>query len=357
MRVLQLIDSLQAGGAERMAVNIANTLGSQIDASFLCSTRKEGVLKKSLHTNVGYLFLNKTRRIDFKAIKVLNTFIRQQDIQIIHAHSTSYFLATIIKFLNRNVKIVWHDHYGNSEYLSHRKFKILRFCSRFFSQALSVNSALEEWARIHLKVDNVKYLPNFAVKNFEKAQTILKGKEGKRIIHLTNFRSQKDHFTLLNAFKNVVKQHQDCTLHCVGKDFNDQYSDAIKAQIAQLKLNDKVFLYGSQPDVFHILSQGDIGVLSSKSEGLPISLLEYGLAGLPVVVTDVGDCAKVVLHNENGIVVPKENSDELAVGLLSVLQDDEKSARFGQRLKLRVENTYSETKYINALIEIYAELV
>ena len=61
----------------------------------------------------------------------------------------------------------------------------------------------------------------------------------------------------------------------------------------------------------HFLHGADCGVLSSVSEGLPVSLLEYGMAGLPVIVTDVGQCAEVVGNGRFGRVVPpgKPNSD------------------------------------------------
>ena len=56
MKILQLIDSLQAGGAERMAVHIANSLNPLVEGSYLCVSRKEGPLKASLNKEVGYLF-------------------------------------------------------------------------------------------------------------------------------------------------------------------------------------------------------------------------------------------------------------------------------------------------------------
>ena len=70
MKVLQLIDSLQAGGAEHVAVNYANALAPRIEASFLCSTREEGMLKTSLSKDVQYLFLNKKTTTKSDAVVV-----------------------------------------------------------------------------------------------------------------------------------------------------------------------------------------------------------------------------------------------------------------------------------------------
>ena len=61
MRVVQIIDSLDAGGAERMAVNYANAMANEIEFSGLVTTRKEGDLKPQISINVSYLFLKKKR--------------------------------------------------------------------------------------------------------------------------------------------------------------------------------------------------------------------------------------------------------------------------------------------------------
>jgi len=357
MRVLQLIDSLETGGAERVSVNIANALASQIDASFLCATRKEGLLKESLQTNVDYLFLNKSKTIDFTAVKSLNNYIKRNKIDIVHAHSTSFFLATFIKLLNSKLKIVWHDHYGNSEYINNRKSKVLRLCSSYFSHVFCVNKKLEIWAKQYLKSRSISYLPNFVVLNEINPITKLKGENDKRIIHLANLRPQKDHITLFNAFKKIVKDCPGWSLHCVGKDFNDEYSESLQTKIIDLGLSDSIFLYGSKLDIVHILEQSNIGVLSSRSEGLPIALLEYGLAGLPVVVTNVGDCTKVVENNKSGIVVVNEDSEALATGVLQLLLDQEKARGFGHNLKLKVEKEYSITKYVKTLLDVYNVLL
>jgi len=68
MRILQIIDSLDIGGAEKMAVNYANSLSVARDFSGLVATRKEGHLKSQIHPDVNYLFLGKKKAIDISAI-------------------------------------------------------------------------------------------------------------------------------------------------------------------------------------------------------------------------------------------------------------------------------------------------
>ncbi len=356
MRVLQLIDSLHAGGAERVAVNFANALVSKIDGSFICTTREEGVLKNSIDKAVNYLFLNKKHTIDIGAINRLSKYVKLNSIDIVHAHSSSFFLATIIKIFNKRIKIVWHDHYGNSEYLDDRKSVILRFCSKYFSQVFCVNEELERWAKNYLHVDKAIYLPNFAVINNSKAETELFGVDGKRIVCLANLRPQKNHNLLFNAFKEIIRNHPKWTLHCVGKDFNDSYSIKVRESIKVLNLTNNVYFYGSKPDISNILSQCEIGVLSSKSEGLPLALMEYGIAKLAVITTDVGDCKKVIRNNVNGILVEKNKPIEFSASLDALIEDVGLRKRFSENLNSFVNEHWSEEKIVQRIYNFYIEL-
>jgi glycosyltransferase involved in cell wall biosynthesis len=353
MRVLQLIDSLDAGGAERVAVNLANALSGNVEASFLCTTRKEGVLKKSLSENVEYLFLGKKKTVDLKAIKQLNRFLRVRKIGVIHAHSSSFFLAIIAKFFKKDLVVVWHDHYGNSEFLNDRKSLMLKFCSRYFFHIFSVNKALEAWAKQSLSARNVSYLPNFASVDDRIASTTLKGEAGKRIVCLANLRSQKDHFTLLAAFNRVLEVYPDWSLHCVGKDFNDDYSFQVKSKIKELNLGESVFVYGSKPDIFNILQQCEIGVLASKSEGLPVALLEYGLANLAVIATKVGEVENVILNNVNGMIVNSLNTIELSKALIFYIENHSVRNEHLTKFNQHVKDNFSEQSQLNKILKVY----
>ncbi|WP_067150587.1 glycosyltransferase family 4 protein [Pseudotamlana agarivorans] len=353
MRVLQLIDTLNTGGAERMAVNFANMLSTQIKGSYLCATRAEGLLKASVLKEVSYLFLNKKSTLDFKAIKKLSRYIIENKIDVIHAHATSFFLATLMKLLNPKLIVIWHDHYGNSEFLEQRPRFVLKKCSKFFNHVFTVNKTLEAWDRQNLLVKKVTFLSNFVSPDTNLAITKLQGMSEKRMVCLANLRPQKDHLNLLKAFEIVVENHQDWTLHLVGKDFEDDYAKGVKNHIFEHQLDQKVFIYGSCKDVSQILQSCDLGVLSSKSEGLPLALLEYGMAGLPVVATNVGDCNKVIASTDDGILVAPENHEALAFAMLNLIENESLRQQLAENLKHKVQNDFSAKKAIKSVIEVY----
>ncbi|WP_289057594.1 glycosyltransferase [uncultured Flavobacterium sp.] len=201
MRIVQIIDSLETGGAEKMAVNYANALADKIEFSALVATRSEGLLLEQISDKVSYLFINKKKKIDLKAILKLRKFIKSNNIGVIQAHSSSFFIAFLIKIIYPKVRIIWHDHYGISQNLKLRKSQILKFSSIFFSGIISVNNALKIWAKDYLKCLDVIYLPNFILESTISANDFqLHGEDGKRIVCVANLRAQKNHDLFIKSF-------------------------------------------------------------------------------------------------------------------------------------------------------------
>ncbi len=357
MRIIQLIDSLEAGGAERLAVNYANALGELVDFSGLVVTRKEGPLSNQVDSKVFYLFLNKKKTFDFKALFQFRRFVIEHKIDVVHAHSTSFFFAFLLKVLRPSVKLIWHDHYGDSEFLSERPTFALKIVKFSFNGVIVVNQKLKEWAQKKLRCRNVVYLPNFPdiIDNFV-PNTILKGHAEKRIICLANLRPQKNHFLLLDVAKKLKHSHPEWTLHLVGKDFEDQYSEQIKNKIAELELEKHVFLYGSRQDIKNILDQSSIAVLTSLSEGLPVALLEYGLYKMPVVVTNVGEISSVIKNNTNGILVPSGDSEKFCKAIVQYIDDVKIRKTFSENLQLTIKNDFSKKAVIDHYINWLASI-
>lgn len=357
MRIIQIIDSLDAGGAERMAVNYANVLADEIQFSGLVSTRKEGILKEEINPNVSYLFLEKKKQLDFKALFLLRSFVVKHKVSYIHAHSTSFFLAFLLKITLPSVKLIWHLHYGGIKFMPTRKLLVLRLVLPFFNNIIAVNQKLKEWTEKEMRAKNVIYLPNFPSNvNQDSGNTVLKGIQGKRIVSLANLREDKDHFLLLEVAKKVRNSHPEWTFHLIGKDFEDDYSKEIKKKISDFNLGDNVFIYGSRQDIAAILAQADIAVLTSKSEGLPVALLEYGWYKKAVVVTWVGEVPMIVQHGKNGFIVDSNQPDLFYKSLKELINNEILRIHFGNMLYQVIQANFTADKVMNKYLKWLSQL-
>ena len=354
MRIVQLIDSLASGGAERMAVNYANALSKKIEFSGLIATRKEGRLKEQIHSGVDYIFLQKKRKLDFLAVFKLRKYLIKNRIEVIHAHSSSFFIAVIVKLTLPKIKIIWHNHYGKRANESFKENKVLIFLSVFFSSILVVNLQLKDWSKKNMKCKNIIFIPNFASEhNISESLTTLKGVNNKRIVFLANLKDPKNHILILKVFLDLKLKEQNWSLHLIGKDYFDSYSDVLKDFIASNSLAEHIFLYGEQNDIKHILSQCSIGVLSSTEEGFPVTLLEYGLQGLAVVSTNKGYCPFVIKNEISGLLFNPFSINETSEQMLRMIENASLREKMGINLALFVLDKYSEDVIIKKLISVY----
>lgn len=357
MRILQLIDSLEAGGAERMAVNYANAFAGKIPFSALVATRKEGALKCQLHDDVAYFFLKRKTTFDIRALLRLRRFVKVNRVDLIQAHASSFLLAVLLKLIYPKIKIIWHDHNGNRVLNNQLDNRVIKWASYFFSGIIVVNLELQAWAINNLKVKKVIYVPNFTtIGTNEQKLTFLKGNEGKRMVCLANLRIPKNHITLLKAFMASDALKEGFTLHLIGKDNEDNYSDELKKFITAHKLENQVYIYGSCPDVFHILLQADIGVLCSTFEGFPVTLLEYGLSRLAVISTNVGYCAEIIKDRERGLLISPTEVQSISEAITKTVNDKSFRAEMANNLNEYILDNYSEESILKKVTEFYARL-
>lgn len=355
MKILHLIDSLNPGGAERMAVSYVNALVEQGIEAHLWATREEGLLKGTLKPEVHYRFLKRKGPVGLKALFAASSQIKKENIRLIHAHSTSWFFGTLLKWLNPTVKLVWHDHYG-SRYLSNKQVnKTLIFCSRYFDRTFAVNRNLVLWHQTHLKQSQNEFIPNFVISKACEFITVSEKNTSKIIVCVANLRKPKNHHLLIHAFANVHKIAPDWSLQLIGKQFPDAYSDSLHELINRYSLHDTVCFLGERGDIFKHLQNTAIGVLSSDMEGLPMTILEYALAGLPVVTTDVGFCREVV--QGFGKLVPPGDVEALAKALLEYIQQPQQRRYDAGLLQQHILKHYTETAVIPLVLEHYNELL
>jgi glycosyltransferase involved in cell wall biosynthesis len=350
--VLHLVDTLEPGGTERVAVTLVNHLSRERFRPFLGTTRREGLLAAEVQPDVGRLALNRTRTLDLGALRRLVAFLRENEITILHAHASALFVAQVAAMASPHLKVVWHDHFGR--YLAEeRPAWLWGPLVRRSAAVIAVNEDLARWSRDRLGVEasRIVYLPNFVPEAPEAPVPDLPGEPGRRVVCVANLRAQKDHPNLLRAFSRVLREEPDTRLLLPGADVEPGYAARVREEAAPL--GDRVVFLGSRPDIPALLPGCDVGVLASASEGFPLILLEYGRSGLATVATRVGQCAEVLDEGEAGVLVPPGDPDSLACSILALLRDPARRAALGERLARRVRERYSAAAVMERLEAVY----
>jgi glycosyltransferase involved in cell wall biosynthesis len=155
-------------------------------------------------------------------------------------------------------------------------------------------------------------------------------KSGFTLVFVGRLEPVKNHALLLNGFQAALHARRDLRLWMVGD--GSQRMDLEKLA-EQLGISSQVTFWGQQLDVAPYFSAADAFIMSSRSEGLPISLLQAFSIGLPSIVTDVGGMAEVVQLAKAGITVQSMNAAGMAEAILRMAAEDSQRAAYSLSAK------------------------
>jgi len=168
-------------------------------------------------------------------------------------------------------------------------------------------------------------------------------------------RSWKGHLYLLEAMQQIRQEGVEARLVLVG---DGPYREVLEPKIAELHLQDQVYLAGYQEEVPAWLALMDIVVLASyANEGVPQSLLQAMAMAKPVVGSHCGGIPEIVHPGVNGLLVPPRDSRALAAALRQLLSEPATRASFGVQGRELVAAHYSLEKMAEAVEEVYGRVL
>jgi glycosyltransferase involved in cell wall biosynthesis len=167
------------------------------------------------------------------------------------------------------------------------------------------------------------------------------------------FRFQKRLVEWLQAFKKIEEKNPDVYGIIVG--FGPLEQD-VKAEVERLNLGEKVFFPGLQTEVIPYFSAMDIFMMSSSFEGLPIALLEAMSMECAVLATDAGGIKEVIRDKQDGMICKVEEWKELSELCQVLIDDPGQLAKLKSAARQRVVDSFSLTKMVDELEEIYESL-
>ncbi len=152
-----------------------------------------------------------------------------------------------------------------------------------------------------------------------------------------------------------VMRGLDAHLWIVGERLPSDHAraidDTLKIIKEDLELGRKIKLLGYRTDVPDLLRASDIFVLPSHREGMPRSIIEAMLTGLPVVATNIRGSRELVVDGETGILVPVGATKDLSAALRKLIADRELRARMGTAGLNRARDRYDEDNVIRHQLE------
>jgi len=172
------------------------------------------------------------------------------------------------------------------------------------------------------------------------------------VLLVSRLEERKGQLGFLSPFAEVAKEFPDVVLVIAGEG-PDQ--GRIADRIRDLGLSGRVILAGFRKDVERLMAVADVGILTSRREGLPRVLVQYALMGLPIVATDIPGAREIVTPGVNGFLAPPADWNAMRESLLRLLREPELCRRFAMaqgRLDFSSWSIEGMNKQLNVLYEM-----
>ncbi len=134
-------------------------------------------------------------------------------------------------------------------------------------------------------------------------------------------------------------------------------TEQIKNQVQELNLESKVSLLGFVKNVPQILRSADLFVFPSIVEGLPNSVIEAQLSGLPIVACEIPGTRDVITHHQTGLMTPPQKPEAFAATVDSLLNNPGLAAELGKNAAAHAIQNYSEQGCLDKLYAVYDQLL
>ncbi|QBM16373.1 hypothetical protein MARI_04530 [Marinobacter sp. JH2] len=355
MRILHFISSPAAGGAETYVRDLSILMrrkGHDVHIVFLESAAESGrdlefekVFLESLSfESISYSFIGKdARKKPWLGFGRLRGTVKLFNPDVVHCH---LYYALLFSFSIFNIPVLY----------THHSFKLglPKFFYRLFDQKVSTYIAICSACRHLLEGGgrNVVQINNAVSKErvIAKEVALHEAKSEVVCLFVGSLREPKNLSLMLSAFSSI--QMSGVRLLIVGE---GPEKEPLKKQASLLGIERQVDFLGNSSNIKEILAKGDVFLMSSAWEGLPIALIEATLAGLPVVVTNVGGCAEIVHKCANGFVVDSLEVDDYSAALKKMLDNFELRAFFS-RNALAFSGEFEVESSVDKHLELYRQV-
>jgi glycosyltransferase involved in cell wall biosynthesis len=365
IRVLETIRQGSVGGGESHVLDLVGGLNKELFDPVVLSFTEGPMVDRLQEMGIKTHVISTLKPFDFRVFGQVKKLMKQEGIQLLHAHGTRACSNTYYPAKQLNIPLIytvhgWSFHDNQKEWI--RRIRILGERLLVKRAAVTVcvsDSNLKEGCNyfefnkstvIKNGINQVRFNPEKSFKDVRAELGV--GKEEVLVGFIARVTLQKNPLLLIRAFAKIAGTHP-IKLLIVGD--GDLKKDAVDLA-ATLKVEDKIIFQPFRQDIPDLLNAIDIYCLPSLWEGLSIALLEAMGMRKAIVATPVNGTKEVITHMKNGILVPVNDVDALADAFVQLANDPSLRSRIAQQAYETLSQEFNTQTMVHKIEDLYTQV-
>ena len=371
--VLHIITLSSWGGAQQVCHDIATNIDNRMySTEVACAPGGELVERLREKGIVVHEVNSLGRKIsvlrDLRAVFELYRLIRRGGYSVVHCHSSKAGMAgRLAAWLAGTPQRYFTAHgwgfYNVQEYGYMRRLLILseKLCARISTRVVCVSERVRQDGLKERIAKEGKFVvirnglapDNASHAKRESLRSMIGASDSDTVFGMVaRLAYPKDPLLFLGAAKRVREAYPGAKFVLVGD--GPLYAEC-EEFVRSEGLEGSVFLLGFRGDARELLAGLDAFVLCSRFEGLPVTIIEAMLGGLPVIASDVGGVGELVENRRNGLLIRPNNVDELTEAVIEIIKNPSDRVRMGRASYETAMADYTVAKMIEGYQNLYQQ--
>jgi glycosyltransferase involved in cell wall biosynthesis len=354
MKIAHVVDSMEVGGAETLVSQMCRLQRAQGHYPTIYAIASLGPLGEQLRREGFVVRANMARHLP-DAFRLFYRIFKESRPDIVHLHNPTPTVYAAISARSSGVCRIVSTRHGLVEgphaIVAELKYAVAAaFCDHIVGIC---ETTVDNLRRLHtIPARKIVRIYNGVMPIERILPAMCPPKKGLTVLFVGRLAAVKNLSLLLKAFRTALSSRPDLRLWIVG---DGPERSSLERLATESNIVREVTFWGQQLNVAPFFSAADIFLMSSISEGLPLSLLQAFSAGLPSIVTDVGGMAEAVRLSKAGIVVPPANSLTMAAAILELADNDHKRLGFSANAVSTFHTEFSLQHMVGAYESLYVD--
>lgn len=344
MKVLHILSSNRYSGAENVVCQIINLFENKNDKVEMVYCSPAGEIKDILRNkNIKYLELKNF------SLKELKKIVKEYNPDIIHAHDIK--ASVIASIVNRKIPIVSHIH-GKFREMSSLSFKsiIYRIALYRITHVCVVSKSILEEYYFKNKLEKKCSILYNVVNKEEISKKIEEDRQEYLFdgVYLGRFVYAKNPERLIRILSKVIEYNPKAKFALIG---DGELLEQTKELTIKLNVNKNIEFMGFKNNPYKILSQAKVMIMTSRTEGTPMCILEAMSIGIPIVSTPVDGVKELIENGQDGIY--SDDDKDLIDAITRLILDEEYQRKISENIINKGDNLNNIENYKKELNKIY----